>query len=218
MLAPSLILAISMMAAVGPDTVVVSPPHYLDALRPWVAHRTAQGHRFAFVSNAGSAEQIRDGNPSTGTSGPLKYILLVGDAEPVAAYDPFIRMRCVPAFMADAKVNIRWRSTPELPTDNWYADLDDDGVPDVAIGRLPADSPQELALMRGEDPGLRERSDSQERGVSGSTSWPASVVLVRCSTRSWKWLPRSFSPTEFPPSIETSMTYGSWRSPFCPSP
>ena len=35
-------------------------------------------------------------------------------------------------------------AAPSLASDAPYGDLDDDGVPDVAVGRLPVDTPQEL--------------------------------------------------------------------------
>ena len=149
MFLPAFVLAISATLVTGPDTVVVCPPAYLDALHPWIAHRAAQGHRFAFVSGTLSAEQIRAEIRDQARAGDLKYIVLVGDAEPMAALDPRLRARCVPAFLATAKVNVRWKSPPEIATDNWYADLDDDGIPDVAIGRLPADSLQDLTIMVG---------------------------------------------------------------------
>ncbi len=218
MFATSLLLALSTIAAAGPaDTVVVSPPAYLDALRPWVAHRAAQGHTFAFVSNAGSAVQIREAIRQQATQGGLRFILLVGDAEPLAVVDPMIRARSIPAFMAKAKVNIRWHSTPELPTDNWYADLDDDGVPDVAIGRLPADSPAELSLMvdkiiRYEMQGHQGAWQQRVNFVAGIGGFgPLLDPIVELATK-------KFLTDGIPASYRTSMTYGSWRSPFCPNP
>ena len=203
--------------AVGPDTVVVSPPGYLDALRPWVAYRAAQGHSFAFVSNAGNALEIRDEIRRHSETGALRFILLVGDAEPVAVLDPRVRARSVPAFMAEAKVNIRWHSTPELPTDSWYADLNDDGVPDLAIGRLPADSPQELSLMvqkiisyeSQRCPGAWCQRVNFVAGIGGFG--PLLDPLVELATK-------KFLTDGIPPAYRTSMTYGSWRSPFCPNP
>lgn len=207
----------SAVAGPGPDTVIVSPPGFLDALRPWVAHRAAQGHTFAFVSNAGSAVQIRDAIRKQAKLGNVRFVLLVGDAEPSAVNDPAVRARSIPAFMADAQVNIRWRSTPELPTDNWYADLDDDGVPDVAIGRIPADSPSELAMMvsriiryeTGGWPGQWRQRVNFIAGIGGFG--PLLDPIVEIATK-------KFLTDGIPPAYRTTMTYASWRSPFCPSP
>ncbi len=217
MFAVTLVLAISSLMAAGPDTVVVSPPDYLDALGPWVAHRTTQGHRLVFVSNAGTAVEIRDRIRQYAKGGTVRSILLVGDAEPAAVLDPRVRARSIPAFMAEARVNVRWNSTPELPTDNWYADLDDDGVPDLAIGRLPADSPQELALMvqkiilyeSQRRPGPWCQRVNFVAGIGGFG--PLLDPIVELATK-------KFLTDGIPAEYRTTMTYGSWRSPFCPSP
>ncbi len=95
-LLPALVLAISAMMANGPDTVVVCPPTFVEALRPWIAYRTAQGHRFAFVPNALSAEQIRAEIRAQAKMGDLKYVVLVGDAEPTGAWDSAVRTDLFP--------------------------------------------------------------------------------------------------------------------------
>src|SRR5262249_32625758 len=53
----------------------------------------------------------------------------------------------VPTNYVPAKVNARWGPEKEIASDTPYADLDGDGVPDVAVGRIPAHSPAELAAV-----------------------------------------------------------------------
>jgi hypothetical protein len=53
----------------------------------------------------------------------------------------------VPANYTPAKITLRWGGESLIATDNYYADLDDDLSPDLAIGRLTADSPDELTAM-----------------------------------------------------------------------
>jgi hypothetical protein len=211
-----LVLAAS-SAAPAPDTVVVCPPHFTTALQPWIEHRKDEGHRLALVSNMGTPEQIRAQIRSHARQGGLRYIVLVGDAEPAAYVDPGIRARCVPTHMANAVVNVRWKSPPKLATDNWYADLDGNRIPDVAIGRLPADSPQELTELVNKiltyEKSLRPGSWCQRinfvAGVGGFG--PLLDPLLEMATR-------KFLTDGIPAEYETSMTYGSWRSPFCPDP
>lgn len=217
MFASSLLLALSGLLAPGPDTVVVCPPAYLDTLRPWVAYRASQGHQFAFISNAGSAVEIREAIRAQAKQGGLKFVLLVGDAEPYAVIDPLIRARSIPCFMVKAKVNIKFHSTPELPTDNWYADLDDDGVPELAIGRLPADSPQELAAM------IDRIIHYETSGWPGA--WCQRVNFVagiggfgRLLDPIVELATKRYLTDGIPPEYSTTMTYGSWRSPYCPNP
>lgn len=217
MFAFPLLLAVGGLAAAGADTVVVSPPAYLDALRPWIAHRAAQGHSFAFVSNQGNASQIRNAIRKQAKQGGLRFVLLVGDAEPSAVSNPAVRARSVPAFMAKAKVNVRWHSTPELPTDNWYADLDEDGVPELAVGRLPVDSSRELArlvdrIIRYETEGWPGPWRQRVNLVAGMGGFgPLLDPIVEMATK-------KFLTHGIPPTYRTTMTYGSWRSPFCPNP
>lgn len=213
----ALVLAVSTLLADGPDTVLVCPPVFLEVMRPWLDYRTAQGHRIAVVPNLPSAQQIRAEIRRHAQAGTLRHIVLVGDHEPLAAVDPLIQARCVPTHLATARVNVRWHSTPELATDNWYADLDDDGVPDVTIGRFPADSPQELSIMVGKTlayeltpaPGGWRRRINCIAGVGGLG--PLIDPIVEIATK--KYLTGGV-----PPEYDLSMTYANWRSPYCPSP
>ena len=55
-------------------------------------------------------------------------MLIVGDAAADAkAGGPQL---CIPTHLAEAKVNVVFGSEPQIATDNWYVDFDDDGVPD----------------------------------------------------------------------------------------
>ena len=210
-------LALCAGPTTGPDTVVVCPLPFLRVLDPWIAHRERQGHRLALVSNLLSPAEIRDAIRAAAKPGRLRYVLLIGDAEPAADQDPEIRARCTPTYLAKAKVNIRWGSAPEIATDSWYADLDDDQVPDVAIGRIPADTPEELALMvakilRYEAPsghGEWQRQIHVVAGVGGFGTLTDSVLELAT---------KKFLTEGIPAAYRTSMTYGSWQSPYCPDP
>lgn len=213
----SWLLVLLSAVSTGPDTVVVSPPQFLDSLRPWVAHRAAQGHRFAFVTNAGTPEQIRTAIRQHARLGSLKYVVLVGDAEPAARVDPLVRARSVPTHMRPAVVDVQWGSTPTLPTDSWYADLDDDDIPDLAIGRLPADNPADLRNMISKTlayestvcPGAWCQRINLVAGL-GDFGTLIDPVLEMAT--------RHFLSDGIPPAYDTPMTYGNWHSPYCPSP
>ena len=213
----NLLLAV-LLAAAAPeagDVVVVCPPAFQAALRPWSEHRAAQGHRVEVISNAGTAEEItaqiraRPRRP--------QYVLLVGDAEPRMADDAGLRARCVPTHYVKAKVNVRWGSEPEIATDAPYGDLDGDGRPDAAVGRLPADSPEELDRMiaktlayeRSSDHGLWRRQVNCVAGIGGF-GMLADAVLESSA--------RYLLTHNVPAAYRVSMTYGSWRSPYCPDP
>ncbi|WP_425617119.1 C25 family cysteine peptidase [Anatilimnocola sp. NA78] len=200
-----------------PDAVVVCPKSFVSALEPLLAHRHAQGHRFVYIPNTFTAEQIRTGIREAAKKGGLKYVLLVGDAEPALSTSDVVRQRCIPTHYVEAKVNIKFGSEPEIATDNWYADLDDDHLPDVAVGRIPADTPQQLAGVvakilayeRSVDHGLWRQRINFVAGVGGFGGVIDS--LIENTTR-------KFLTDGIPASYTTNMTYGSWRSPFCPDP
>ena len=204
-------------AATEPNVVVVCPPAFLDALAPWLAHRRSQGHRLRIVSETGSAQGIRDEIRQTARAGALRHIVLVGDVDPLAATSKRGRRRSTPTHRAAAQVTVHWGSEPDIATDNWYADLDDDQVPDVAIGRLSADSVAELLTIvkktlhyeRARRTGLWRRRVNFVAGVGGFGAL-ADTVLETATKKFLKDL--------IPPEYAVSMTYGSWRSPYCPDP
>lgn len=210
-----------LLLAVAPpqpcDTAVVCPGEFREALRPWLAHRAAQGHVVRLLSNQGSAAVIRRQIRALADDGALKYVLLVGDADPAMTLDPALRARCVPTHLSRARVNVRWGSEPEIAADNWYADLDDDRVPDVALGRLPADSAAELGAMV-------EKTLRYERSL-GFGPWRRRINLVaglggfgKVADAALEMTAKRLITDGIPADYCTTMTYASWQSPYCPDP
>jgi len=206
-----------MPTADGADTVVVCPVEFRAALQPWLKYRAGQGRSFAMVSNTGTPDVIRQRIREVGQAGRLRFVLLVGDADVGSDGESDLRRRCVPVHRAEARVNILWGSEPHIAADNWYADLDDDQTPDVAIGRLTADSPAELtgivakilAYERSADFGLWRRKLNFVAGVGGFS--PLADMVLESSA---KYLLTQDIPADY----NMSMTYGSWRSAYCPDP
>jgi hypothetical protein len=217
-MSPALVL-FTLLAADQPpaDAVVVCPRELTAALSPLVAHRQGQGHNFAYVPAGQSADEIRAAIRSAAVGGKLKFVLLVGDAEPVARTNAQVRARSIPAHLHKAVVNVRWGSEPQIATDNWYADLDDDQQPDLAIGRIPADTPAELARIvqkilryeRSADFGPWRQRVNLIAGVGGFSPLIDGVLETATSKLLTSGIPAAY---------ETQMTYGSWRSPYCPDP
>lgn len=199
------------------DTAVVCPEAFRQALVPWVEYRQAQGHQIALLDNRGTSEQIRARIRQVARAGKLKAVMLVGDSQPAAAHTASAAARTIPAHLARAKVNVNWGSEPEIATDNWYADLDDDQTPDIALGRLTVDSAAELSRViakilhyertRGED--LWRRQVHLIAGLGGFGQL-ADAALEAAA--------KSILTEGIPPSYASSMTYASWRSPYCPEP
>lgn len=202
-------------APIGSDVAVVTNPVFHEALKPWLTHRQRQGHRITLVSNNGSLAEIRARLRQVAADEKLRFVLLVGDT--IGAEGRAVRtLTQVPTAYAEATLLPKFGGTPHIATDNAFADLDDDGVPEVAVGRLTADGPEELSRMieriihyETQELGMWRTRVNLVAGVGGFGKI-ADFVLESATKR--------FLTNEIPPDYKTSMTYGSWRSPFCPDP
>ena len=199
------------------DTVVVCPLEFRAALAPWIAHRQAQGHQIELVVNPESAAELRAEVRRIATEHPVKYLVLVGDADPPATHAPLARATAVPTHYRPAVVNVRFGSEPEIATAYLYAELDDDGIPELGVGRLTADTHGELAQMVDkilayeacQDFGAWRRQVHFVAGLGGFGPVTDAVLEAAAKTLITNGIPAGFS---------TTMTYGSWQSPYCPDP
>lgn len=199
------------------DTLVVCPAEFRQALQPWLEHRQAQGHLIELLDNEGTALDVRDRIRGAARGGGVKFLVLVGDAEPALYRDAQVRARCVPTHYREAVVNVRFGSTREIATDNAYADLDDDRVPELAVGRIPCDSAAELERIvgkildyeRSQDFGQWRRRVHFVAGLGGFGPLADTVMEAAAKSLIGNGIPSGYS---------TTMTYGSWQSPYCPDP
>ncbi|KAF0245153.1 MAG: hypothetical protein FD180_1860 [Planctomycetota bacterium] len=131
----------------GVEWLVLAPAAFGEALAPLVDRRREQGLSAAFFSveqaiAAGGGDlpahdAIRRFLQHAATAWPepkLKFVLLAGDAERGTASG-------IPAGAGDA-LGAGWTAT-----DGWYARVDDDELPDLAIGRWPARTPEEAGAL-----------------------------------------------------------------------
>lgn len=204
------------------DTVLVCPPALRAAIEPWRQYRAGQGHQIALVSGTLSADQTRDEVRRVAKEGRLKFVVLVGDAD-LRSSSESSRSHCVPTHYVPAKVNLRWGSEPEIASDNWYADLDDDQLPDVAIGRLSVDTPQQLAAIVRKIVAYELPSEGAVDGANDE--WRRRINLVAglggfgaVVDSALEAAARSIIGGGIPAEYTTSLTHASWRSPYCPPP
>lgn len=198
------------------DTLVICPPEFIEAMRPWFAHRTAQGHEIGVVTDTDSSEKIRETIRHTAQSGHLKTIVLVGDI-PLHDATGQVISPGVPTHRAQAKVNVLFGSEPHLATDNWYADLTDDGVPELAVGRLSCRDADQLKVIVAKTlayenqatPGAWQRNLNFVAGVGGFGTLIDSML---------EGATKKFLTDEIPPHFHAQVAYGSWQSPYCPDP
>ena len=176
------------------------------------------------VSNVGSTEQIRRRIAEVAQGGRLRFVVLVGDAPPVTAAsgdDDATTARRVPVHYAKARVNVSWGSEPEIATDHAYAEpgetMDTEPKPQWAVGRLTAASPEQLrqivakilAYERSRDFGPWRRKLNV---VASAADLGPMLDSVLESTI------RGLLTESIPAGYRLSMTYGCWRSPYCPDP
>lgn len=136
--------------AKGADYIAITHPSLVQALQPLLEWRQTQGLRVAVVTTDAIADQF--GNGVIGPDAirnflkwatqtwPLpapRFVLLAGDA----SYDAGAKTDLVPTgLVSTAEIG-------ETASDTDLADLDRDGLPDLAIGRLPARTPDQLRAM-----------------------------------------------------------------------
>lgn len=229
-----MLTAVLLVGASPPaDTVVVCPTAWRGALEEWLEYRRGQGHVVELLEAGADAADIRRAIGEAARGGRLRYVVLVGDVtcagegksapdnnSPGALNSPDDgagRRPGVPTYLVEAKVNVHWGSEPLLATDHPYGDLDDDGQPELAVGRLPADSAAELAEL------VRRTLDYERSRDFGP--WRQRVNLVAgvgdfgpLADAALEAAARYFITQGIPPEVQTSMTYASWRSPYCPDP
>ncbi|MFK7767698.1 MAG: C25 family cysteine peptidase [Mariniblastus sp.] len=198
---------------VGVNTLVLSPKKFHRSLRRWIEYRIKQGHEIGLLTPAASALGIKRQIREVARTNPLKHVVIVGDSGDAnsGAHD------LVQTDYIAAKVNVKFGSEPEIATDNTYADLNGDGIPDLTIGRMPVDAPAELELLTSRI--IKYESETEDASWRRRVNLVAGVggfgqVIDGLIEQTTKQIVTDLVPAGY----ETKMTYGSWRSPYCPDP
>ncbi|GIW96312.1 MAG: peptidase C25 [Pirellulaceae bacterium] len=197
------------------NVLVVCHDDLLPGLRDWLRWRESQGYRLALVRCWQSKEEIREAIRKEAAGGQLRWVVLVGDApssSPASSTQAFL----IPTAYRRAERIARFGPDREIASDNWYADLDDDGVPELALGRMSVTSAEELAALvaktrrREEQRTGRWRSQIQLAAGAGGFGPIADWVI--------EWVAQRILVDQIPPEYVTHLTYADWRSPYCPDP
>ena len=195
------------------DTVVVCAPDLLQAARPWIEYRTKQGHEIVLLSGAISKVEIKRTICKIARQSALRFVVLIGDA-PSANTKTGTH---VETYRIESRVIRRWGAEPTFATDHYYTDVNDDGTPDLAIGRISADSATELtgivakilAYEQSENVGTWRRQVNFIAGVGGFGVLADKLVESAA---------KKFITDGIPSEYRTSMTQASWRSAYSPDP
>jgi len=119
----------------GPLWLVVTRPAFVEALEPLAAHRRGQGLAVE-ISTQPAAEALAGRDPAPA------FLLLVGDDAPGADGAAWH----VPS---PRRSLYRWtpRQQTDFPSDALIGDVDDDLLPDIPVGRIPARTAAEVATV-----------------------------------------------------------------------
>jgi hypothetical protein len=135
----------------GCDYLVITLKKFSKDLIPLIRHRESQGLKVKVVDVEDIYDEFNFGNFSplaikdflkyayfNWKERKLKYVLLVGDAKVDV---DFIKEDVIPSFTVKTLIG------GDTATDNWFVDFDDDSIPEISIGRIPANSEKELKTV-----------------------------------------------------------------------
>ena len=160
------------------DYIIITHHSFTDALAPLVGLRRSQGLGVMVVDvqdiynqfNYGvfSPQAIKDflAYAHSYWRGPAPlFVLLAGDA--TFDYQDYMELgveNLVPAYLVYSS------GFGETVSDNWYADIDDDALPEMFIGRLPVNTPAELSAVI-------DKITAYENTAAGS-AWARRLLFV----------------------------------------
>jgi hypothetical protein len=148
--------------------VIVTHGDFFESLQPLKKLRESQGLKVAVIDVEDIYDEFSFGNKSPKAikdflgvakkkwHRPPRFVLLVGDA----SFDPHNYlgmgdMDYVPTKLIDTVYM-------ETASDDWFVDLNSDGLPEMAIGRLPVQTAEEAAIIVSKIVGYEKSSKKNE--------------------------------------------------------
>ena len=191
-------------AAWAQDALVVTSKDLEPAVAAWKSFRESQGLKVV-VREPGADVAATVASVHGASGGKLRFVLLLGDVDRVpCAYVP-------------VAATAKWESDTRIATDAPYADIDGDGVPDLAIGRVPADSLDEARSLLARSAAYESNRDFGEwrrrlQVIAGTGGFgPLQDAAMEQMTK-------QFLTRDVPPSVVVTGTYGNPQSAWCPPP
>jgi len=152
----------------GYDLIIISHRDFFDSLQPLKSLRESQGLKVALVDVEDLYDEFSFGNKSpkaikdfltlakANWRKPPRFVLLVGDA----SFDPRNYLGLgdfdfVPTKLIDTVYL-------ETASDDWFVDFNNDGLPEMAIGRLPVQTSDEASIVVSKIVGYEKSSKKNE--------------------------------------------------------
>ena len=162
------------------DYIIITHPDLKSAVQPLADWRTKHGLRamvvttdqiyLRFSQGLQSTKAITDflrWSKETWPQPAPRFVLLAGDA----SYDPLNYLdapnkNLVPTAFVNTVV------MGETASDNFLADIDNDGLPDFAIGRFPAQTPEQLKTM------INKTITYETLQTDAGANWKNTITLI----------------------------------------
>ncbi|MDR0871450.1 MAG: C25 family cysteine peptidase [Planctomycetaceae bacterium] len=180
------------------NVAVIVPESLQNALMTWVKYRTAQGYTVHVIPSGKSFN--RDSLPPN-----LSAVFLAGSS------------RLIPSPRFGSILIQHFSEENHFASDDWYADRNNDGVPDCPVGRFPVDTPEELSLLIQKT--IRYETQIQPgpwcrriQAVAGIGNFSPVIDNVIESAV------RYILTQTVPNSWDIALLHAHWQSPFCPAP
>ncbi len=186
------------------DVLVIAPKRLQSSLADWKKHRARQGHKLVVEEpSADMRAQVLARHKASG--GKLRFIVLVGD------------VKDVPCRHAKGVIIAPYERDPRIANDNYLADLDGDSIPELAVGRIPADNAKEarallaraIAYENSRDFSAWRRRVNVIAGVAGFSKFQDAMI---------EKVTAKFLAEKVPPAYDLHVTYANPNSSFCPPP
>ncbi len=157
--------------------VVISHADFLDKVAPLAALRTSQGHHVAVVDVEDVYDEFSFGEKTPQALRDFlqwargawqqapHFVVLVGDA----TIDPRDYSELGAADFVPTKQVAMTQAALEAASDDWFSDFDDDGVAEIAIGRLSVRTPAQAESVIGKIVAY---------DAVGAAAWTKNVLLV----------------------------------------
>lgn len=193
------------------DAVIVRPSSWQESVQPWKEHRATNGIRILELDSELGREAIQAKIRSLHAQhASFRFVALAGDVGP----NPTTH---IGTFYRKSTALVQFGGDPTLATDVPYVDIDQDDVPDLSLGRIPADSADELARYfqrviayeRNPDFESWRRDVHVVAGVGGFGAVTDSIIELTT---------RQFLADRIPGWSHVSMTQASLNSHYCPDP
>ncbi len=138
---------------VGTEYLIISHPDFIETIEQLKAYHESQGLKVLIVNSEDIYAQysssifspfaIKKFIQEIAKETPIKYILLVGaDNYDYKGYLSSQYQSFIPSIYTATDEVVRF-----TPSDSLFADVDNDHIPDLAIGRFPVNTVQELQLL-----------------------------------------------------------------------